>query len=292
MEIINATAAELLLGAMRADCICLTGALSDQSLPGHGQVTWTVTLTTCDYVGEVRRSVWIERDGKRILSLPVRYRVVPPLYAEPPFASVGWITDDPGHATVEIRTSGEAPVRILDVTSSRDGVTATAVRDCVSAGAPGRICVSVGGGLEAGELQATLTVHTDSADVPTIRIPVQGEAGAPVGLPGSAAAFGDMELRSAATLEVPLRGAAEIRGVRASGDAVEVAEVCREPGKSGIRLRIRDQAPLGTFQGFVSVETFSDGQARTLRIPYWGRIAERSACASSAKGTSSCCGAR
>lgn len=275
VELVNRGGTPIALGRTDADCTCLSGVLSEGNLEAGARRTWTITLSTCDYVGEVRRSVWLVHDGNRLCTLPVRYRVVPPIYPEPAFASVGWLAHDDGQGSVEIRSVSGSPARILDVTSSSDDVVACVEQGVITPDAPGTIRVQfIEAGLPPGPIKATVTVHTDSADVPTIRIPVHGESGAPITLAGTAAQFGAVALNSGAKVSIALRGDGEVRGVRCSGDVLEVAEITRRPSEATVRLRVRDREPLGTFQGFVTFDTMAGGESRTLRLPYWGRIVE------------------
>lgn len=292
IEIVNHRSEAISVSRVDADCTCLSGLLPLCSLAPGGRADFTLTLNTCDYVGEVRRTVWLEHDGARLCAIPVRYRVVPPLYADPGFTSLGWIGDGEREATVEIRSTSDLPARLLDVTTSTEDVTAVVLSHTVTRGTPGRIQVTVRGSGLAEPLQATLFVHTDSSAVPVLRIPVHGELAAPLTAGVNVADFGAVALGTESSIELRLAGVAAVRGIRAAGEAVEIADVSRDTAECRVRLRLRPRELLGTFQGFISVDTVAAGESRTLRLPFLGRIVEPPETRrSTSHAAARCCGA-
>lgn len=259
-----------------ADCVCLQSRVAAQRLEPGQTAAWTVTLETCDSLGEVRRSVWLNTDGEPI-RLPVRYHVVPELFVEPGFVSLGLFGDVPAETVFAVRTLEAEPIVVLDAACDDPNLDVQVLRETVTRDQPGQVWVRAQPRSSSSEpLDATLWLTTSCPDLPRLRVPVRAEPLAGLRCDRQLVRFDAVPLGTAQTQVVVFHCAAgvEIGGVRASDDAVDAVALTRGAGQATLTLRSNPRRPLGAFQGFLLLEVRAGGQGRTARLPYWGQVVE------------------
>lgn len=266
--------------AFGADCTCLSGALVESgSVAGQPQSV-CVTLETCDYIGEVRRRIWLGYAGtdRVVWSLPVRYRVVPEVFADPPVLSFGIVDSDRSDgeaAEIAVATAGLERIEIVAVTCDAVWATATIERESIEIGKPGRIRITLDTvGLDR-PLQASLLVATTSPEVPVLRIPLLGEVTNRIrpqrdDLDFGAVGLGSSEVRE---LQLELSPGTSVRDMRPTNEAIDVFAVTRTADSIVVRMRSSSQLPLGSFNGMLLLE-LGDAPARRMRLPYRGQVIE------------------
>ena len=275
LQVVNLTKCPVRLLDSDADCDCLCGTLDMTALEPGAQTRWQITLNTCDYLGEARRFAWVQTDHAqhRLLKLPVRYRVVPEVFAEPEFVSLGLLGSDEVAVEVQVRTLGEEPVHLLQATCSTPGVFVDLLDEQVSSTLPATVHISVCPPVPEGSFRPTVFVESDSAAVPRLRIPLLGESVRGLRADRRALVFEQVPLGTSQTQRLTLTHdpGVHVGGARTVDDAVDVQSVEREGEKVVITLRTSPRLPLGTFRGMLILEV-NNGTARKLKLPYCGQV--------------------
>ncbi len=262
-----------------SDCVCLTGHVPElQVEPGKSGV-WRVQLETCDYIDEVRRSVWLTTEPGIRVSVPVRYRVVPEVFSEPAFASLGIFGGD-GHApvvaNVNVHTVEDADFEILAAESDDPRLECTVTFSRVTAGDPGRVQVVLQQAVEPGSFRPTVWVTTTSDEVPRIRLPVFGTAAADTTSEDQMVDFGQVpfgadERQSFSIDHGPTTrvGRVSLRG----NEDLSLIEVRRSPGETAIQLSAAGRV-LGRIEGRMQVQIFESDVELKAVIPIRGAVIE------------------
>lgn len=275
LRVTNHGSAPLILLGSDSDCSCLTSETLRRALPPGEATDWRVSVTTCDYVGEVRRSVWLmtDRADAPRTRVAVRYHVVPEVYAEPDLVALGLLGDESLDAAIEIRTFARRPIRLLAVGCDSPYVEVELASDRVSAGAPAKLRVKIHTPVPEGRYRPVIWVETDSEDVPRLRIPLYGESVRGLSSDRREVVFEAVPLGSQETRSVELTWAPPVRvaGLWTSNESVEIQKSERRAGGWVLVLGNNPKLPLGIFRGFLIVEV-DDGQARKIRIPFRGRV--------------------
>lgn len=277
LHVVNRSQDTLALCGTDSDCTCLTSGVTPGALAPGGEADWTIVLNTCDYLGDVRRHVWIRTDRRELpqLRLPVRYEVVPEVYAEPGMLSLGLIGPAGADAQAEIRTCSEQSVPLSAATCSAPAVEVQLLGEQATRSQPARLLIRVQSPPASGPLQATVWVETGSGDVPRLRIPLAGEAIAGLRCDRREVVFDAAALGSSQeeTLTFTCDPAVQVGGIRTSNEALDVKTVQRDGARVSVTLRSDPKLPLGRFQGCLILDV-RDGEPRKVRVPYRGRVIE------------------
>lgn len=255
--------------AVHTDCVCLRGEIRNS--PGAGTADLMVQLHTCDALGEAHRSIRVVRGPQQleILRIPVHYRVVPDLYADPPFVALGLVADEPVQAEFLVRTAGTKTIQILAAGCDDPAVNLTPRSTAVSAGQPVRIDVTFQPNHPPREFRSTIWVETDSADIPRLRVPLFGELGSGVSAEIHEIVFDGVPLGSAPKHTITLKydAGCEIGEVRTTNDSLRIDGIARSGSQVVLTLSPSERLGLGDANGFVTLGLQAP-QRRTLRLAY------------------------
>ncbi|MEW6253107.1 MAG: hypothetical protein AB1716_20915 [Planctomycetota bacterium] len=276
VQITNTQATPLPALHAGSDCKCLTSLVAAAALEAGAGTAWRIQLEVCsDYLGEAQRHVWLSAgpQGAPLLKLPVRYRVVPAVHVEPSLVPLGIFGHGPVEAEVLINTLSKEPIRLLAVRCRNPLVQAVPSAEVVTADRPAGLRVTVAGAPE-GRFQESIEVDTSAPDLRVLRIPVLGECTSAVRCAGRELVFADVPLGTdqARAVAFTCRPGIEIGAVRTSNNVVSLAAVERDGDRVTVSLRPASHLPLGTFQGFLIVETADGSRSRELKLPYRGRV--------------------
>lgn len=274
-----------------ADCTCLSSRCLPFALLPRQSMAWNITLDTCDYVGEVRKNIWLTFDAPHLppLKLPVRYRVVPDIFVEADFVSLGLVGKDALETIVPIQTLRTNPVGLLEARCDSKWLRAWLESDRTSADSPARLHLVYDGGATEEFPDITLWVLTDSPELPRLRVPVFVSLAPGVRCDQQLIDFGHVPLNTSAEgkVELAFDGNGRVEDVRSSNASVEIAGTTSSESSTRITLRTRPDLPLGCFRGFVSLQLNSGpGASRRARLPYFGRVVETAHASDSAAGFS------
>jgi hypothetical protein len=265
------------LSDTESNCVCLSSEVGLEQLEAGQATEWRIVLNTCDYVGEVRRHVWLQAatPGSQRLKVSVRYRVVPELFTEPEFLPLGLIGDEPVECTLEIRTVADGPFYLGRAACDDPQVEVTVEEPTVTSAEPGRIRVLVYPPIPKGRFRPTITLDTTSAAVPLLRVPVYGESIVGIACDRREVVFDGVPLGASRTRQVTLTPAPEmrVRAIRVSNQSLEVAQIQRGADRIVLTLRNSSKLPLGAFRGFLILEV-DNGQGRKIKLPFRGRVIE------------------
>lgn len=277
VRISNLTGLSITLLSTDSDCTCLSASMASRALAPGERTQWRVVLDTCDYLGEVRRHVWLKTDHPEStrLKLPVRYRVVPELFTEPGFVSLGLPGSKLIEAEIAVRTLSEQPIHLMAAACSDPGVVVDLPDEPVTRTRPARVRIRVYAPLPEGRFQSTVFVETTSAEVPRLRIPLLGESVAGLDCDRREVVFDAVRLGTSCTQTVTFSRDPDVRvgAVRTSNEALDVQAVRREAGRVAVILRSNVHLPLGSFRGYLILEV-NNGRARKIKLPYHGRVVE------------------
>lgn len=270
----NDSAERIEIGDVGADCRCLRFTCETRQIAPHGALTGEVHLEVCGgYLGQVRRRAWLRTQGQGVVSVPVRYRVVPAVFTEPDVAALGLIDGEPVEVEIAIRTLSAEPIRLLGVEADDPALEVRLLDDRVARPAPARLRLRLQGPVPVGHYQPRVTVHVASEEMPNLRVPVWGESVPGLRCDQREIDFGDVRPAERPTQHVEIRhdGRVQVGPIRTSGDAAALSQVSREEGMIRIALAPGPRLPLGDFAGYLVLEV-NDGRNRTVRIPYRGRV--------------------
>lgn len=271
----NPQSRPFLLQGTEADCVCLQSAVPILLLEPGQTVAWNITLETCEAMGEVRRSVWLNTDSEPI-RLPVRYQVVPELFVEPNFVSLGLLGDAPVETVFQVKTLEAEPILLLNATCDDPNIDIQILRETVTSEKPGQVWIRAQPRGQDESFCATLWLETSCPELPRLRVPLIGEAVTGLRADVRLVRFEDVPLRTAQTQTVTFDGAPGVRigGIRTSDDAVDAVSAQRAGDQVIVTLRTNPRRPLGTFQGQLLLEVQQNGQNRRIGLPYWGHVTE------------------
>ncbi len=271
VELYNRGAKDVRILAGGADCPCLSVDISPTTLRPGRSIAVQVTLRTCESLGTVRRRVWVELAGEPCLQLPipVHYRVLADVYAEPETLSLGWVGESPRAARLTVRSWLARPIRLLGVRCDHPAVATSIEQDVVTRDAAGAVAVQVAAPLAEGPLRATLWIATDAPEQPELRVPLLGESILGVECTCSEVVFESVPVGQGERRQVELTCAAgaAIGGVRISGETVDVLGLTRDGSRTTLTLATLPTAPMGLSRGYVSIEV-TGSTPRTLKLPY------------------------
>lgn len=279
VRLTNRGTRELVFDAVDSDCVCLRGCPNLRSLAPGASCDWPITLHSCDYVGEVRRSVSIASGARRWL-IPTRYRVVEPLIAQPATAGLGIVALDESEEQVTrvlLHTAGAQPIRLLGVqVSDPQRIAAELSADRLTNAAPVEVLIRLLPPFSSGTFEAAVVIHSDQPDMPALRIPVLAECVHGARGDRGTIAFEPVPFgqRRSARFTISTKPAVEVRDVRSASDCVAIAGVQRAPAQTVIELRTQPNLPLGEFQSQLLVELFESGTSRRVRVPIRGQVVE------------------
>jgi hypothetical protein len=260
-----------------SNCSCLASEVEARRLGPGERTAWKVLLETCDYVGEVRRHVWINSDAadRPRFKIPIRYRVVPELFIEPPFAALGLIGEEPIETVIEVKTAGEQTLHLGQATCNDPLVEALIEDPTVTRNKPGRIRLLVHGPVPEGRFRPTVSLETTSFAVPRLNIPLFGESVKGLRSDRREIVFDEIALDSSQTGRITLfcDPGVQVAGIRTADRTVDVQQIKREPEAIAVTLRSHPQLPLGRFQGFLVLEV-NNGRSRKIKLPFRGRVIE------------------
>ena len=260
-----------------SNCSCLASEVGTRRLGPGERTAWQVLLDTCDYVGEVRRHVWINSDAadRPRLKIPIRYRVVPELFSEPRFVALGLIGDEPVEAVVEIRTLGAQPFYLGQAASDDPLVEAIVEEALVTRDRPGSVRIRVYGPVPDGRYRPAVLLETTSEAVPSLRIPLFGESLRGLRCDRREIVFAEVPSGTSRTRRIKLdvNSGLGVGAIRPSNESVEVAAIQRGPDSVVVELRNNAKLPLGEFRGFLILEV-DGGQSRKVKLPFRGRVIE------------------
>ncbi len=261
-----------------SDCVCLTPAPERlTAMPGRA-FTWSLKLETCSLLGDVRSRAWLQdMSGRVVLDLPVRYRVVPSVFAEPPALHMGILGNEPADLLVRIHSADEER-RVLAVGCGHPGVLVEAQDRTFAPGAPATLRVLVQAGAP-GPFSAVVWVDTDDPERPRLRIPIVATH-----VPGAkcdprAVNFGEVPFGSSQTHEllIDCPPGTTISGLRSSDDAVRVTQTrtAARAGSEDMQVRVTlsssPELRLGIFSGRLTADCRGayDGK---IYFHYRGRV--------------------
>ncbi len=262
-----------------SDCVCLSGQVPELQVEPGASGIWHIRLETCDYIDEVRRSVWLTTEPGIRVSVPVRYRVVPEVFCEPDFASLGIFRGD-GHtpvvANVGVHTIEDAGFEILAAEPDDPRLECTVTSSRVAAGEPGRVQVLLQQAVESGAFRPTVWVTTTSVEVPRIRLPIFATATADTVSEDQLIDFGQVSFGT-----VERQGFSIIHGTTSrigrvslrGNDDLSLLEVRRSPGETSIRFSAAGRV-LGRIEGRMQVQILEGDVEVKAVIPIRGAVVE------------------
>jgi hypothetical protein len=258
-----------------SDCTCLHSDLAVRQLEPGTTADWKIVLNTCDYVGEVRRHVWLDCDAPdaRRLQVAVRYQVVPELFIEPEFVALGLIGDEPIESVVEVKTLSEQPFYLGKATCDDPRVEAVVADPEVTRTEPGRILLRVNPPVPVGRYRPAVWLETTSLEIPKLRIPLYGESIQGIRSTCREVSFGEVPFAVQKTQRVSflVDAGVSIGGIRIADRSAEVASIERGPERTDVTLRTSRKLPLGEFRGFLILEVNNGGNHK-IKLPYRGRV--------------------
>jgi len=263
------------LGGSGSDCTCLTNSIDAEVLEPGVATQWRVRLDACEYVGEVRRHVWLEIDDPtdRRLKVPVRYEVVPDVFCEPSLVSLGLIVSEAVEAEVSVKTLSDQPIEVLAARCTDPAVAVDLQDEVVTRARLARLRIRLATPLPEGPYTSIVWLETTSPEVPRLRVALRGESITGLDCDRREVVFDAVPLGTCQTQRVTLVQDTDVHvgGVRTTNEAVEVEAVQRGGNRVVVTLRSSSKLALGRFQGQLILEV-NGRLARKVKLPYRGQV--------------------